>query len=75
MLSGDLFQQLTETAEVGERSVIAGTDLYYAEWNNNPSPDSNIPQREFMYLTEETQDACVEAIGDRLFEIMPGEVV
>ena len=75
VLSGDLFQQLTETAEVGERSVIAGTDLYYAEWNNNPSPDSNLPQREFMYLTEETLDACVEAIGDRLFEIMPGEVV
>jgi phage gpG-like protein len=75
ILSGDLYGQLTEDATIGERSVTVGTDLFYADYNNNPSEDSNIPKREFMYLTEETQVACVERIGERVFELLPGEIV
>ena len=75
ILSGDLYQELTGDSVMSERRVTAGTDLEYAEWNNDGVPDNNLPQREFMYLTEDTQNACVEHVGDYIFKNMPGEIV
>lgn len=75
ILSGDLYEQLTSDALLGERRVTAETNLEYADWNNKGIPSQNLPKREFMYLTEETMDACVDHVGDHVFEIMPGEPV
>lgn len=75
ILSGDLYSQLTGGSVAGERRVTVETNLEYAEWNNDPDDDSHIPQREFMYITEQTQDNCVEHVGDYIFDLLPGEIV
>ena len=75
ILSGDLYSQLTGDSAMEEGRVTVETNLEYAEWNNNPSEDSHIPQREFMYITEQTQENCVNHVGDYIFDLMPGTVV
>lgn len=74
ILSGDLHEQLTSgtgISESSERRVSVGTDLEYADWNNDGT--EKIPAREFMYIPEDAQNACVEHIGDYIFSFMPGE--
>ena len=74
ILSGTLYDQLTGDSsggEVSERSVTVGTDLDYAHWNNDGT--EKIPAREFMYIPEGAQEACVEHVADHIFNLMPGE--
>tara|TARA_R100000664_G_scaffold34243_1_gene55655 strand:+ start:11706 stop:12137 length:432 start_codon:yes stop_codon:yes gene_type:complete len=72
ILSGSLYDELTSGVdESTERSISVGTDLDYAEWNNDGT--EKIPAREFMYIPESAQDACVEHIGDYVFDLLPGD--
>tara|TARA_R100001594_G_scaffold116052_1_gene150988 strand:+ start:10273 stop:10710 length:438 start_codon:yes stop_codon:yes gene_type:complete len=74
ILSGTLYDQLTGDSsggDVSQRSVSVGTDLEYAPWNNDGT--ENIPAREFMYIPESAQEACVEHVADHIFNLMPGD--
>jgi hypothetical protein len=50
------------------RSFETGTDLIYARTHQEGDPTRNIPQREFLYASENVQDECQVEIEDFIFE-------
>jgi len=64
---------------VGERDLAVGVEpgggaggLPFAAIHNFGYPAGNVPQREFIYASEETLDAAVEAFADRVTETIFG---
>ena len=46
------------------RSFETGTDLIYARTHQEGDASRNIPQREFLYASENVQDECQEELAD-----------
>lgn len=47
----------------GGRELTWGTDIVYAATHQYGDPSRGIPQREFVYISDEAADACVELIA------------